>query len=121
MHITKSIYSFTLYKKKDLHHIAPTGAPMNFNATTEDTVVTFTWDPPTEDSQNGDIVSYYLSCSIGSAVQFELNLTSSVEEISLGVYEVSSTYSCSVSASNSAGQGPTASTNVTTSGKQSLS
>jgi hypothetical protein len=88
---------------------------MNFNATTEDTVVTFTWDPPTEDSQNGDIVSYYLSCSIGSAVQFELNLTSSVEEISLGVYEVSSTYSCSVSASNSAGQGPTASTNVTTS------
>lgn len=97
---------------------APTGAPVNFNANIEDTVLTFTWDPPAADSQNGDIVSYFLSCSVDSVVQFELNLTSSVEEISLGVYEVSSTYTCTISASNSNGEGPTASATATTGGKK---
>ena len=98
-------------------YIAPTGAPMNFDASIEDTVLTFTWDPPATDSQNGDIVSYFLSCSINSVEQFELNLTSAVEEISLGVYEVSSTYTCTISASNSDGEGPTTSATAITGGE----
>ena len=87
---------------------------MNFDATIGDTVANFTWDPPDGD----DVTSYILICSISGAEQFELNLTSSVEEISLGLYEVSSTYSCSILASNSDGEGPTASASVTTGGKQ---
>ena len=97
--------------------IAPSGAPENFDASIENTVATFIWDPPAEDEQNGDIVSYFLSCNIGSTVQFQLNLTDSVEEVAVGVYETSSTYTCTISASNSAGEGPTASDSFTTGGK----
>ena len=89
---------------------------MNFNASIENSVVTFTWDPPATDEQNGVIVSYFLSCSIGSVSQFQFNLTSAVEEISVGVYEKSSVYSCTISASNSDGEGPTANTTITSGG-----
>lgn len=90
---------------------------MNFNASIENTVVTFTWDPPAENQQNGEIVSYFLSCSIDSTVELELNLTDTVQEISVGVYEISSIYLCTISASNSVGEGPTANDSFTTGGK----
>ena len=93
---------------------APSGSPMNFDAALENTVITFTWDPVAEEEQNGYVSYYTLQCSINSEKQFELNLTYSVEEILIGVYEVSSTYSCTISASNAAGEGPTASDSVTT-------
>ena len=47
---------------------------------------------------------------------FQLNLTA-IESIELGVYEVDSTYSCSIYASNSIGEGPPAYTTVTTGNK----
>ena len=90
---------------------------MHFDATIADTVLTLTWDPPAEDSQNGDILSYFLNCTVDGTSQFELNLTSLVEEISLGVYKESSTCTCTISASNSDGEGPTTSASVTTGGK----
>lgn len=91
---------------------------MNFDISIENTVITFMWDPPAQEDRNGAIVSYFISCSIGSALQFELNITNNTQEISMGVYETSSTYTCTISASNSAGEGPTASDTITTSGKQ---
>ena len=96
----------------------PSGTPMNFDISIENTVITFTWDPPAEDERNGAIVYYFISCNIGSTLQFELNLTNTTEEISMGVYETSSTYTCTISASNSAGEGPTTSDTITTSGRE---
>ena len=95
---------------------APSGAPVLFAASLTDTVVSFTWDPPAEDQQNGEIVSYFLSCSISNNVEFELNLTD-IEEISVGVYKTGSTYTCEIYAATSAGGGPTASQTVSTGSK----
>lgn len=92
---------------------------MNFSATLEDTVLSFTWDPPAEDQHNGEIVSYFISCSIGDEVELELNLTADVEEITVGVYKADSTYTCEIYAATSAGGGPTATRTVTTGGKLS--
>lgn len=92
---------------------------MNFAATLEDTVLSFTWDPPAEDEQNGEIVSYFLSCSIDGDVELELNLTADVEEITVGVYEADSIYTCEIYASTSVGGGPAARQTITTSGKLS--
>ena len=100
---------------------APSGAPMNFNADLDNTVVKFTWDPVAEDKQNGDIAFYTLQCSIGSEQQFAINLTYTVEEISVGVYETSSTYTCKFSASTLAGEGPTATDTVITGGRYLIS
>ena len=96
---------------------APTGAPVSFAATLNNTVLSLSWEPVDEDEQNGDILSYTLTCSIGSDVALELNLTATTEEIDLGVYEADATYSCEIYASNSAGDGPSATTTVTTGGK----
>jgi len=96
---------------------APTGAPVNFFAALNNTVLSLMWEPVNEDEQNGEILSYTLTCSIGSDVAFELDLTATVEEIELGVYEADATYSCEIYASNSAGNGPSATITVTTGGR----
>lgn len=92
---------------------------MNFAASLEDTVISFTWDPPAEDEQNGEIVSYFLSCSIDDEVELELNLTADIEEITVGVYKADSTYTCEIYASTSVGGGPAARQTITTGGKLS--
>ena len=94
----------------------PTGAPVNFSAVLDNTVLSLTWAPVDENDQNGEILSYTLTCGIDSDVAFELNLTVTVEEIELGVYEADATYSCDIYASNSAGNGPSATITVTTGG-----
>lgn len=90
---------------------------MNFVAILNDTVLFFTWDPPAEDERNGEIVSYTLSCDINDDLQFELSLID-IEEISLGVYRVDSTYTCKIYASTSGGAGPAASLTLNTGSKQ---
>ena len=96
---------------------APSAAPTNFEATLENTVISFTWGPVEEDQRNGVIAYYTLRCSIDSEKVFSLNLTYTVEEITVGVYETSSTYTCTISASTLAGEGPTASDSVATGGE----
>ena len=98
--------------------LAPSGAPTSFSAVLDNTVIAFTWDSVAEDQQNGDIAYYTLWCSIGSDEQFAINVTYTVEEISIGVYKTSSTYACKISASTLAGEGPTATESVTTGGRQ---
>jgi len=88
---------------------------VNFSASLNNTVLSLTWAPVDENHQNGEILSYTLTCSIGSDVA--LNLTVTVEEIELGVYEADATYSCEIYASNSAGNGPSANITVTTGGR----
>ena len=90
---------------------------MNFSAVLNNTVLSLMWESVNENEQNVRILSYTLTCSIGSDVAFELNLTATVEEIELGVYEVDATYSCEIYASTSAGNGPSATITVTTDGK----
>ena len=90
---------------------------MNFSAVLNNTVLSLMWEPVDEDEQNGNILSYTLTCSISSDVVFELNLTATVEEIELGVYEADATYSCEIYASNSAGTGPSVTITVTTGSK----
>ena len=90
---------------------------MNFSAVLNDTVLSLMWEPVNEDEQNGQILSYTLTCNNGSDLAFELNLTATVEEIELGVYETDATYSCEIYASNSAGNGPSATITVTTGGR----
>ena len=96
--------------------IVPLGPPTNFTAVLNDTVLSLNWEPPAEDEQNGDITSYFLQCSIDDEVVFQLNLTI-IQSIELGVYEVDSTYSCSIYASNSIGEGSSAYVTVTTGNK----
>ena len=90
---------------------------MSFSAALNNTVLSLMWEAVNEDEQNGEILSYTLTCTIGSDVAFELNLIPTVEEIELGVYKVDATYSCEIYASNSAGNGPSATITVTTGGK----
>ena len=90
---------------------------MNFSAVLNNTVLSLMWEPVNEDDQNGEILSYTLTCYIGSDVAFELNLTATVEEIDLGVYEADATYSCEIYASNSAGNGPSVTITIATGGR----
>ena len=96
---------------------APTGAPVNFSAALNNTVLSLTWEPVVEEEQNGIILSYTLTCSIDSDVAFELSLTATIGEIELGVYEADVIYSCEIYASNSAGNGPSVTITIATGGR----
>ena len=96
--------------------IAPSGAPVNFTASLNGTIVLLTWKPPSEDERNGAIISYFLSCDIDSNPTFDLNLTT-IEQLYLGVYKHESDYSCDIYAATLIGGGPTASVSFRTGGK----
>ena len=96
---------------------APTGAPIYFSGTLNNTVLSLMWEPVNEAEQNGEILFYTLTCNVGSDLAFELNLIATVEEIELGVYEADATYTCEIYASYSAGNGPSATITVTTGGR----
>lgn len=95
---------------------APSGAPVNFTASLNGTVVLLTWEPPLEDERNGAIVSYFLSCSVDDDSILELNMTGMIQEIYLGVYEHESTYSCDLYASTAVGSGPNTTVSFNTGG-----
>ena len=98
--------------------LAPSGAPVNFTASLNGTVLLLTWEPPDEDERNGEIVSYFLSCFIEDDLVFEINVTD-IQEIYLGVYKHESTYSCDLYASTEVGGGPNATVSFDTGGKYS--
>lgn len=89
-----------------MHILAPSGPPTNFTITVDGTSLTCIWDPPEEDLQNGEIVSYTLTCSSDSEMVVDITLNPTVFEISVDLFSHSTTYTCSVAASTEVGIGP---------------
>ena len=100
----------------NLTFLAPSGPPVNFTASINDTILSLAWSLPEESDQNGVIISYNLTCSTEEK-DFEIILVADIEEIDLGLYEYDTTYSCSIYASTSVGGGPPASRSTVTGSK----
>ena len=98
--------------------LGPTAPPSSFTADEVNARnATLTWTAPEESGQNGIITGYTVSCSDGMRMvtpQLSVILTSLTPYLD---------YTCSVSASNSAGSSPEATVNFTTSidGKLNIS
>jgi len=113
---------------------APTGPPLNFIVTPGARSMTFSWDPPGVTERNGVITGYSLSCtpltaegdiimqytqdSSGSGsssgelvngISYENTLSGTV-----GMFIPATQYSCTITASTSAGTGPRITVTVVT-------
>ena len=85
---------------------APSGPPLNFMATPDSTSLRFTWSLPAPSDRNGAITDYTIQCSTGSTTQFSQTVSSPTYTASgLSPY---TNYTCSVLASTSVGDGPSA-------------
>ena len=76
--------------------------------------LTFSWDPPSEDLRNGVITAYLLSCDPQPEGLPKTYNQSEGANITIGAFEEYTTYTCRVSASTSAGEGPRAMVVITT-------
>ena len=67
--------------------------------------VTFTWDPPPLDQQNGIVIEYFINVTVANSGE---TFQESTTELSLSIYTLQSftTYFCIIAASTSAGIGP---------------
>ena len=100
--------------------VAPSGPPQSFVVVKDVTSLTCSWDFPTEDDSNGVIVSFDLVCMVDGATVIDMTLDPTVLSITVDLYELSTTYSCTVAASTAIGMGPpTTAISVTTDGKVS--
>ena len=79
---------------------APTGPPENFSISTGTRMLTLTWDPPLLTSRNGLITHYTLECS------GQLPTVTALTEFTYSGLIPYTEYTCSVFASNTAGNGP---------------
>ena len=94
--------------------LAPTGSPLYFIVTPGARNMTFSWAPPNVTQRNGVITGYSLSCTPQTAggditMQYTQDGT-----FTLGGFTPFTTYSCSIFASNSQGDGPVASRTIPT-------
>ena len=103
-----------------LNPLAPNGPPLNLMVTASGfRALQLSWDPPEEDKQNGEITGYQVECNGTKSSNVSGGITSfTVEKLT-----PFTTYNCSVSSSNKAGNGPKAYITGTTAeeGKQSVS
>ena len=82
------------------------------------TRLTFTWSPPEQATQNGDIIFYSLSCTTsGNENAVELTLKATVFEMNVDLFRHATTYTCSIAVANSVGIGPSSTLDATTGGK----
>ena len=81
---------------------APTGPPENLRTSSGARSLSLTWDPPLVVSRNGLIIGYTIECSGQAAIVTELT------EFTITGLTPFTEYTCSVFASNSAGDGPSA-------------
>lgn len=96
---------------------APSGPPLNFSLTvTDNTVLNIYWEPPAEDMQNGDIISYTFNCTSNFGKSYSYDF-STQQNISIGVFMPSEMFTCSVSASTVVGMGPAATATITVPGQ----
>lgn len=73
--------------------------------------VSVSWDPPPQDSQNGVIIAYTLTCQ--PDVPSLPATFPAARNYSISSFTPSTTYNCSVTATTSAGSGPLAFQTVT--------
>ena len=86
------------------------------------TLICLFWEQPPEDQHNGFIISYTINCNIDGEFAFSYTTQEHVRSICTDVWSASSTISCSILASTSAGDGPsTTPLSVITEGRQFLS
>ena len=78
---------------RDFSHTVVNGAPD----------VRFSWSPPPEDTTNGAITHYTITCGSGSGEETE---TSSDLELTISTLTSGTRYMCTISASTAAGEGP---------------
>ena len=85
-------------------YLVPSGPPQNLTiSVTSNTAVLF-WSPPLLSQRNGIITTYFVVCVIGNVTKKNRN-SSFTYEITL---EPFTSYNCSVSASTTIGDGPSA-------------
>ena len=101
----------------ELHstHSAPDAAPRDFSHSVSDGVsdVTFQWSSPPEGTANGVITHYTVTCNSSTEDTPGQELSLVVTSLSPGTW-----YSCSVSASTSAGEGPQSDSMAVLTGKR---
>ena len=91
---------------------SPDGPPLNFEITVQGPrTLTFSWDPPSEDLRNGVITGYLLSCDPQPERLPKMYTESEFKEMggvegSISGFSPSTTYNCTVLASNLFGDGP---------------
>ena len=94
-------------------HAAPTGPPLNFMAVSAGArSITFMWEAPESRLQNGIILSYTIFCDPRPSSQ--LAPVDEAGSATLSGFSPLTSYKCSVSARNSAGNGPLTYDDVTT-------
>ena len=98
---------------------SPSSPPTDFSIAVSMTSLVCTWSPPDEALQTVSITSYTLSCNTNNETVVDLTLKATVFEISIDLFSSATTYTCTVLASNSAGNGPSSTLNITTEGIQS--
>lgn len=98
------------------HLAVPIGEPLNFTMIASGSRnITFSWAPPAYEKQFGVIILYNLSCESakdGSIVV--ITFVSAQSNVMINLFRPDTSYTCSVSASNSIGPGPVAVRNATT-------
>ena len=113
MHVQQTCFTIKSYGDVISPHCsAPSGAPQNFIAMPSSRSITFSWDPPLPADRNGDITRYTITCSDGSESH-----TADFTEAGSGMIDgltPFTSYSCSITASNSAGTGPSSVISVST-------
>jgi len=87
--------------------LAPSAPPANFSITVTDTKICLSWDPPPESDQNGVIVSYTLVCTKDGEPSISHQVKSFVLNFCADLYLPNQNFTCNVSASTAAGDGPT--------------
>ena len=94
---------------------APVTTPEGFSTESAAMSIQFSWSPPSLLNSTTIISSYTLTCrSEVAGVNTVMNVYPNAEIYTLGGFRPATEYNCSVFASNSAGDGPPASTSVTT-------
>ena len=106
MYIFFSVPSLSCFN----HSLAPSAPPQDFMIKTvigEPTMLHFSWDPPPDNKQNGNITSYSLSCNPDpfGGVPKVFHQSSNID-VTLDGFKPATTYQCRVSAGTSAGYGP---------------
>ena len=98
---------FNVYSHKHIYlSIAPSGAPEMFEAVPGERRVVFSWSPPPITQQNGPLTSYTLSCSPSPPSQPLTIPPESRPSLTVTGLSPNTDYTCSVTADNSRGSGP---------------
>ena len=97
---------------------APSAPPTNFAVAVTGTTMAFSWSPPGVMQQNGEIISYTLTCmqTAGNPV----TATTTDLQFTIDTYIPGATFQCSVLATNAIGDGPSAELTLNTESKALL-